>query len=138
MYKYQLKKIGGPVTNEIKSALDIENPWADKFAKFDIYQGMYNSRDAILDKDGIEIEPARVKNYEVVKEDLTAELALEDQKKTKKSDAKNALANAKAILVEAKAADTDPKRSQVIVKLARQQLQLLKVLDLFDALEDDA
>lgn len=74
MFRYKLKKLD---TQEIKAQLqieeDIENPWAEKFAKFDVFAGMYNSRDAILDENGVEIEPARVKNYEVIKEDISYE-----------------------------------------------------------------
>lgn len=81
MFRYKLKNLD---TNEIKAQMelieDVENPWSDKFEKFDIFAGMHNAREASEDA------PAREKNYEIIKEDISYEQKLKSCLKARRRE----------------------------------------------------
>jgi hypothetical protein len=77
MIRYKLKRLADNlITHAQERVDDIENPWAEFFADRKVFWDMYDSAEAIVDQDGNEVEPARVKNYEVIKEDMATELQL--------------------------------------------------------------
>lgn len=121
MFRYKLKKSD---TNEIKCQLesmeDIENPWLEKFEKFGIFQGMSIAQG----------------NFEIIKENIDAEMAANEQRKVAKLVAFNAVKNAKTILQAAKALQNSPEKA-VIKDLAKAVIQLSKIIGAADALDSE-
>lgn len=122
MFRYKLKNLD---TQEIKciieTDLNVENPWISKFEKFGVFQGM-------------RLEP---KNYEVIKEDMTSELATEQAKKDAKDAAKLASKNAKQALKAVKDS-TDLATLKAATKdLAKVVHALVKALEFTDPTEGE-
>lgn len=118
MFRY---KLINTLNNEVKAIKeleqDIENPWEDKFSKFENFQGIAN-------------------NYRIQKDNIDDELLEAEQKKQNIKDARNALKNVKSILQAAKALNNSPEK-QVIKELAKAVLQLSKAQGYADALDSE-
>jgi hypothetical protein len=135
MFRYSIKKINGQVTNVKELEHDVENPF-----EYEVSIGLVgyqDNADAVLDEQGNEIQPAKVRNFEIVKEDISAELAAKEQAKQKLDSARNDLKAVKSLIADAKDATTDVKQRQVLVKLAKAVLQLSKAAGIADANESE-
>lgn len=135
-YKIQLLDESLPPSHQKELELDIDNPWQDLINKE--WNGYHDDIAAIVDENGLETSPARPKNYKIIKENMSAELAAKEQRKQKLESAKNDLKAVRTLITDAKEATTDAKQRQVLIKLAKAVLQLSKAQGLADVdeLED--
>ena len=139
MFRYELK-IADQLIARKELDEDTENPWARNFARAgkNGFLGCFDAFDAVLDEQGNEIEPAIEKNYSIVKEDISAELASKEQAEQKLDAAKNDLKQVKQLVQDAKNADTQNKRDKVMKDMAKAILQLAKAQGLADPNDEES
>ncbi len=129
----RLLNLSGQEIADRFSETDVENPWIE-LDNDGIYYGMHNAKDAVI-VDGVEVEPARIKNYTIEKTDRRTAIAAEQSKKDAREAAKLITKNAKAALNAVKAATNQAELKQATKDLAKVVHALVKTLDLVDPTE---